>query len=879
MADSKSKQKIPNKLNKSKDNINKTQKSLKGNKNTKSFDNKNNFTYTLLNEIILIFIIVISMIISMSIFSDKMGIVGNIISRFFKGILGFGAYIMPIIAIIYCFWLLFSRSKSNKFTKIIGILMFIIFVSSLIFIIFESDKIEDNNFLKKLINMYNNGSLLNGGVIGGIIGSIFLSSFGKLGSIIIIIAFIIISFIIITGKSIISIVKKYTSNKLNNKNKFINKNNKNFNLNINNNQKVKKNKKVMQDIVLDSEEYKNNNEKPYIEETFFKENKNKKIKKAERVSIYDFKIEEHKNINNSKKDNVLDIKESENKFNEVPFEMINIKKEVIQSIDDININKSDIYKNEKNIEIEKESNNLESLFDDYQFEIDSFKINSFNIPDMNNISERINFDYDDKEKEYIFPSTNILYRDNNIQTQGSKLEMINNANKLEETLKSFGVDAKVVQINKGPTVTRYEISPSQGVKVSKIVNLSDDIALNLAATGIRIEAPIPGKSVIGIEIPNKELKAVYLRNVIESKEFENFDSKLAFALGEDISGNIFIADIAKMPHLLIAGATGSGKSVCINTLIASIIYKARPDEVKLILIDPKVVELNVYNGIPHLLIPVVTEPQKASSALNWAVKEMLKRYNIFAEHNVRDIKGYNRIKKEKDEFDFMPQIVIIIDELADLMMVSPKEIEDAICRLAQMARAAGIHLIIATQRPSVDIITGVIKANIPSRLAFAVSSGTDSRTIIDTVGAEKLLGKGDMLFYPVGMNKPIRLQGAFVTDKEIESIVNFVKEKNISNYNENVINEITLDNKNFSNYLNNNLDEYFEEAINIVIDKQKASISMLQRYLKIGYNRAANIMETLEFKGIVGAEDGGKIRKVLISREEFDNLKKDGFFE
>ncbi|NLK38313.1 MAG: DNA translocase FtsK, partial [Epulopiscium sp.] len=478
------------------------------------------------------------------------------------------------------------------------------------------------------------------------------------------------------------------------------------------------------------------------------------------------------------------------------------------------------------------------------------------------------FELPKKEKPYVFPPMDLLGKDNKSQAIGSKTEMLKNAKKLEETLKSFGVVATVIQINRGPTVTRYELSPSQGVKVSKIVNLADDIALNLAASGIRIEAPIPGKAAVGIEVPNKEAQSVFLRSVLESKEFQEFPSKLAFALGEDIAGNAVVADISKMPHLLIAGATGSGKSVCINTLITSILYKADPKEVKLLLVDPKVVELSVYNGIPHLLIPVVTDPKKASAALNWAVREMLARYQDFAEHNVRDIKGFNAMKKEKGETDgLMPQIVIIIDELADLMMAAPGEVEDSICRLAQMARAAGMHLIIATQRPSVDVITGVIKANIPSRLAFAVSSGIDSRTILDMVGAEKLLGKGDMLFYPAGMSKPLRVQGAFVTDKEVESIVAFVKENKEHTYDEEMIEKITTVATN-SAEAGEETDEFYEDALELVVEKEKASVSMLQRQFRIGYNRAARLMEQLERRGIVGPEDGSKPRRVLMTKAE-----------
>ncbi|MDF2877111.1 MAG: translocase FtsK [Clostridia bacterium] len=461
-------------------------------------------------------------------------------------------------------------------------------------------------------------------------------------------------------------------------------------------------------------------------------------------------------------------------------------------------------------------------------------------------------------KEYTFPSIDLLNKGQVVSHKDASRKSLSNAKKLEETLASFGVEAKVLQIHRGPSVTRYELQPKQGVKVSKIVNLADDIALNLAAPNIRIEAPIPGKAAVGIEIANDTSEMVYLRDVIDSDRFLAFPSRLAFALGKDITGKPIIADIAKMPHVLIAGATGSGKSVCINTLIASILYKAKPHEVKLILIDPKVVELNVYNGIPHLLIPVVTDPKKAAGALWWAVNEMTKRYNQFAENNVRDMKGYN--DKMTDEACRLPQIVIIIDELADLMMTAAKEVEDAICRLAQMARAAGIHLVIATQRPSVDVITGVIKANIPSRLAFAVSSGIDSRTILDTNGAEKLLGKGDMLFSPIGESKPIRIQGAFISDKEVESIVAAIKTEEVS-YEESVLQ--TLENSAVQIEAVGEEDELLEKAIAFSVDKEKLSISMLQRYFRIGFNRAARLMDTLESRGVVGPDEGSKPRKVL----------------
>ena len=488
--------------------------------------------------------------------------------------------------------------------------------------------------------------------------------------------------------------------------------------------------------------------------------------------------------------------------------------------------------------------------------------------------------------EYRIPPLSLLQK-GKAATGDSSRELKETAMRLQQTLNTFGVKVTITDISQGPSVTRYELQPEQGVKVSKIVGLADDIKLNLAATDIRIEAPIPGKAAIGIEVPNKENMTVALRDLLESKEFREFNSNIAFAVGKDIAGKTVVADIAKMPHMLIAGATGSGKSVCINTLIMSILYKAHPDDVKLIMVDPKVVELSVYNGIPHLLIPVVTDPKKASAALHWGVSEMEDRYRKFADYNVRDLKGYNKkietmsVPEGEERPKKMPQIVIIVDELADLMMVCPGEVEESICRLAQLARAAGIHLIIATQRPSVDVITGLIKANMPSRVAFSVSSGVDSRTILDMNGAEKLLGKGDMLFYPQGYSKPARVQGAFVSDKEVSDVVDYLKNQTLGNVYNSYAEDIEEKIKNIGSSGGstgsgsgggNDRDEYFEEAARFIIDKDKASIGMLQRVLKIGFNRAARIMDQLCEYGVVGEEEGTKPRKVLMSMEQFEQL-------
>ncbi|MBN2260921.1 MAG: DUF87 domain-containing protein [Clostridiales bacterium] len=504
------------------------------------------------------------------------------------------------------------------------------------------------------------------------------------------------------------------------------------------------------------------------------------------------------------------------------------------------------------------------------------KIKIFNYSDFNEepnekldpssdkeIVTELNKNINSKILNYVKPRVTLLTKPKHVSDQIDKSAIIEKAEILERTLLNFGIDAKVVEINKGPTITRYEIQPKPGTKISKIVNLSDDLALNLAVSQVRV-APVPGKVAVGIEVPNEENSMVKIREILESEEFRKSNSKLSMALGKNISGEAVISDLASMPHLLIAGATGSGKSVCVNTIITSILYNADPDEVKMLMIDPKVVELNIYNGIPHLILPVVTDPKKASIALGWAVNEMTKRYEIFADNQVKDIDGYNL----KNEETRLPKIVVIIDELADLMMVAPNQVEDSIARLAQMARAAGIHLIVATQRPSVDVITGLIKANITSRIAFSVSSQIDSRTILDMAGAEKLLGKGDMLFNPVGASKPIRLQGAFISENEIEKIVEHIKSQVIEvAYNNDILNETEKLN------VEMNSDELTPEIIRFLSNQKTISVSMLQRKYRIGYNRAARIIDELESQGIVSASQGSKPREVLLTIEQLDQYQ------
>ena len=474
-----------------------------------------------------------------------------------------------------------------------------------------------------------------------------------------------------------------------------------------------------------------------------------------------------------------------------------------------------------------------------------------------------------EDEHYEYPPVELLSKGKAKALKGGAKALTDTATKLQKTLYSFGVSAKVENVSVGPAITRYELKPAEGVRVSKIANLADDIALNLAAETIRIEAPIPGKQAVGIEVPNKEKETVHLREVLESKEFQENKSKLTVALGKDVAGNTQLADIAKMPHVLIAGSTGSGKSVCINTIITSIIYNAKPSEVKMVMVDPKVVELSVYNGIPHLLIPVVTDPKKAAGALAWAVQEMDDRYNKFASKGVRDLKGYNKAIEKEGGVGKLPQIVIIVDELADLMMVAAKDVEEAICRLAQKARAAGMHLVIATQRPSVDVITGLIKANVPSRIAFAVSSQVDSRTILDTVGAEKLLGKGDMLFFPSGAPKPSRVQGAFVSDDEVEKIVDFVKSNGTATYSEDILDKELAQEQT----ADDDTDPFLMDAIQTVVETGQASTSFIQRRFKVGYARAGRIIDQMEERGVISGYQGSKPREVLMTLDKLNELK------
>lgn len=938
-------------------NTTKNTKSAPKRETTRMPESRERFGDSILDEVILIVIIVISAVVFISQITSKMGVVGQVIGGLFQGLLGISGVLLPVLVIIYCIWMLMSEERKWPLVRAFGGALFLLTVASAAYLFHPLNVSGDLGFAKKAMELFDSGSLTNGGLIGGLFGGGLFGLLDALGSVIVLLAMLVISIILATGRSFFGAMgtladqqkvrRQVRNEKIKNKADRIRQEEKMEAARLEKQEAKRRRVMNKEDFNIELLEVEAT-EHPEVKETVFRQKKQDySVKKRE--PIYDFVKENEMPMEEPKRDfNVvfggkLQVDELEQGTQMPPksterFKVVEPLKEVAKKQEPVEMTEEEaVYEKifgEDNTAENMAEETPEEAWDmesqaaalaaeamraaeektDFHFadledaeetasqEMDMLEVEEpmaeeeMPVEEVQPVAEEMPTDVpaaepakpeaqketaqqpaaapaEPAEKPYVFPPISLLGRDPGNSSGSGILEQQKNGRKLEMTLKSFGVEARVINVSAGPTVTRYEVSPSQGVKVSKIVNLADDIALNLAASGIRIEAPIPGKAAVGIEVPNKETKSVYLRTVLESDAFRKHPSKLAFALGEDITGNPIVTDIAKMPHLLIAGATGSGKSVCINTLITSILYKADPKEVKLLLVDPKVVELSVYNGIPHLLIPVVTDPKKASAALNWAVREMLERYNDFAACGVRDIKGFNAMKEEKGEPEAkMPQIVIIIDELADLMMAAPGEVEDSICRLAQMARAAGMHLIIATQRPSVDVITGVIKANIPSRLAFAVSSGIDSRTILDMVGAEKLLGKGDMLFYPSGQAKPSRIQGAFVTDKEVEQIVDFLRKSSRPGYTQEMVDQITAVAKTASGP-SEETDEFFEQAVDLILEKEKASVSMLQRQFRIGYNRAARLMDELERRGLVGPEEGSKPRKVLITRAQWEEMQ------
>lgn len=756
-----------------------------------------------------------------AIYTNLAGLLSAFSQRICFFVLGVGAYAIPF----YLLYLGFSYLKNNgkvDIDKRLGgvtllVLTFILLVGTIYIQTSENPDSFGRN-LKTIVSLIGDGKGgFNGGVVVYFVTFTLYKLIGAIGSYIVYAALAIISFMIIFKLSVLDVGNKAKDMKKNIK--FKNKSEKQAKVKKEKTKKEASNKELLEGV-------------------------NKKIK------ILDF-MKEQLSSEEKKKSDEIKIMEPSQAESEKEAET------------------------EKEVENEKEKPQEEKLEKDTDVKqtssIKKEKLDNDLKEDVNKeIDIKLNEEGETEPKKYIFPKTDLLKLNSGTKLKESdKQELIDHAKKLEEILESFNVEAKVVQVSKGPSVTRFELQPSPGVKVSKIVNLSDDIALGLAASGVRIEAPIPGKSAVGIEVPNKKQTPVFLREVLESDEFKKSNKKLSFALGKDIAGSCIVGDLSKMPHTLIAGATGSGKSVCINSLIISLLYKYSPEEVKLLLVDPKVVELNVYNGIPHLLIPVVTDPKKAAAALNWAVNEMTKRYNLFAEKGVRNIDSYNALFEKGEIEEKLPFIVIIVDELADLMMVCPNDVEDYIGRLAQMARAAGMHLVIATQRPSVDVITGVIKANIPSRISFAVSSQVDSRTILDSAGAEKLLGKGDMLYYPVGASKPLRIQGCFISEEEVEKVVEFIKnDENGTLYKEEILDHINKESEGKNSEEGEETDELLPEAIKLVVEYDQASTSFLQRRLRIGFNRAARIMEQLEEREVISPRDGTKPRQVLMKKEE-----------
>lgn len=758
----------------------------------------------------------------------------GIIRTLLFGLFGFGTFVFPILLLSLSVVLALEKNEKSKkvFNKLIYAFL-ITFLLSAIIHIFNCN--PENSYFDAVADAYKNfsidGKMTGGGAIGALLGGLFLLLTGgsKLASLIILFIILLVAVMIITGLTVASIYRGVS----------------------------KPVKKIG--------EYTGEKISEYSE-------------KAE--AIYEEKRERRKSFN-------PDVDLGPDPLETAPILSEDDSKNGVDN--DELISFADIKNSDINSENKPEIDKVINLDDLIRGTVETDKTNEteskkkLNLPEIIN-DESLEFEKDEEEEDeipYMLPPLECLNLPSNDNTVNYEIELKQNATKLVDTLKSFGVETRIVGIERGPSVTRYEIQPAAGVKISKITNLTDDIALNLASSGVRIEAPIPNKSAVGIEVPNKNRNMVTLREVIDQGQYREAKSKLTVGLGKDVTGNFIYCDVAKMPHLLIAGTTGSGKSVCLNTMIVSLLYNATPDEVKLLMIDPKQVEFTIYNGIPHLLVPVVSDARKAAGALGWAVSEMLQRYKKFSDNNVRDISGYNSIC-ESQGLKKMPQVVIFIDELSDLMMAAPNEVEDSICRLAQMARAAGMHLVIATQRPSVDVITGLIKANIPSRIALSVSSQIDSRTIIDSIGAEKLLGNGDMLYYPVGIPKPIRVQGCYLSEKEVEKVVSFIKNQKETAYDDEVNNAIeqlaqaSANGKKGANMSSDSSgdvpsgdDEILKKAIEVVVEAQSASTTLLQKRLKLGYARASRIVDELEEKGVIGPYEGSKPRKVLITKQQW----------
>lgn len=803
-------------------------KSTKKKKSTRGTTKKNQENTVLRSEILILGMLAVCIFLLISNFGLG-GLIGDILSALMFGIFGWMAYLIPVLLFGITAFLISNKGNKHAYIKAVAAIVFVIVVTAVLELVVNSYHPGT-----ELMEYYRQASVGKeaGGLLGGAMITFLCPAIGIAGTYIVLILLMIVCIILITEKSLLKPLGQKSKR-------------------IYNDARTRRQSTVERST---REKKKTKEKKEQLE----KQNESKKISGVSFATTLGDTHSKRKSPDIQEL-NILEEEALPPLFDEEKIPDSEKRPEfVIQRSESLQMEEPTVDKS-----LHKKADEPIQQPEEVEREIQK--------------QEGIQL------KDYKVPPISLLKRGKK-GGGNSDRQLRETALKLEQTLQNFGVKVHVTNASCGPSVTRYELQPEQGVKVSKIVGLADDIKLNLAVTDLRIEAPIPGKAAVGIEVPNSENSAVMLRDLLESKEFQQSSSKITFAVGKDIAGKVVVADIAKMPHLLVAGSTGSGKSVCINTLIMSILYKSNPEDVKLIMVDPKVVELSVYNGIPHLLIPVVTDPRKAAGALNWAVAEMMKRYQLFAEYNVRDLTGFNEkvleLKGEENAPKKMPQIVIIVDELADLMMVAPKDVEGAICRLAQLARAAGLHLILATQRPSVNVITGLIKANMPSRVAFAVSSGVDSRTIIDMNGAEKLLGKGDMLFYPTGYPKPVRVQGSFVSDQEVQKVVDYL----IQNYGDATYSDELEEHMNAdlgvdsgaalvsTSEESDNRDIYFTDAGRLIIEKEKASIGMLQRMFKIGFNRAARIMDQLAEAGVVGPEEGTKPRKVLMSKEEFEQF-------
>lgn len=850
------------------------QSSKKGSQQKRSYNAQESAIFHEVGLIVLFALVVFLFLCNFGI----IGTVGNSISAVMFGLFGFTAYVMPIAVFVgAAFWYANQGSPTAIIKVIAGVVIFL--MCGVVFEYLGGTVTVLELYDVKSLYEYCSVNKSGGGVLAGSIAYMLYHFLDMVGAILVVIVLSIVSIVLLTEKSFVNGMKKSGKRMME-----ISR------------EDSERRREYAQERRQKQEELREQREEERRLRQEEKENE-KILRMDKKVTGVTIDTSLSKTEETKVRDDIHEI--TINDDSDMKFENVRIKKQermtapvVQEEIHEVNWNSQADYNNSYG-----DAYNEEEPASGMRQEQPVARAPRRERPvakaprdaeSVSGMEQQMNADIQNAEKKvpqkYIFPPLSRLKKGVG-KTGDSSYELKETAMRLQQTLNTFGVKVSITDISQGPAVTRYELQPEVGVKVSKIVGLADDIKLNLAATDIRIEAPIPGKAAIGIEVPNKENTAVALRDLLETREFKEFPSNLAFAVGKDIGGKVVVSDIAKMPHMLIAGATGSGKSVCINTLIMSILYKAHPDDVKLIMIDPKVVELSVYNGIPHLLIPVVTDPKKAAAALHWGVAEMTERYKKFADFNVRDLKGYNqkvesmKAQGTEDVPAKMPQVVIIVDELADLMMVAPGEVEESICRLAQLARAAGIHLIIATQRPSVDVITGLIKANMPSRVAFSVSSGVDSRTILDMNGAEKLLGKGDMLFYPQGYTKPVRVQGAFVSDPEVADVVDFLKNQTLGNtYAEDIEEKIKSlgtssgGGSTAGGDAGDNRDEYFADAGRFIIEKDKASIGMLQRMFKIGFNRAARIMDQLCDYGVVGEEEGTKPRKVLMSMEQFEQL-------